>query len=316
MYTDLQELFKYAMTNEQTLIFGNLGRLPNVYVDYIHQNYPHHKVRIVSNCYSVPIPSDFIRQIKFDQALMEMCDLLVIAEPFPYSEIPARFPNAGTTIIFTSHVIFKIRNEQCSFTTYFHHQNNDLYSRNVKRLLELQDGSMESSNINLAKNRIDFPSVVSVGPSKESDITLGGNNTDPPSLSDSKNYVIVNLSNRYLPIEMYVYFWDVFDYMIRHIDQIERWSICFREKSKFMYDNITQESINRLFCFKQFEPYLKNLLSLLPFYKSGVIDKRINVKLENFHNLEYVAPLLLHDALKANIMFDLKPFVGSLYRVV
>lgn len=304
--TDLQQLFSLALQHEKMLVYGNLGRLSKILVEYLSTHHPMLDILIVSKFYNFP-SSHKIRQVSPEEAQVTKCDLLIYAEPIPYTVLDRKPFLSARLLILSSHLLFiKKKNEIYTNAVYFHNMNG--YVSKKTQLLKRKDGLQEMDHIEMARKRIDFINVVTIGPSDDSDIILGKSKP-----LENRSYVLVNLTKVTSPLTMMLFYWDAFDYMLDNLDHIERWSVCFPEKGSYAFESFTQECINQIFCYNF--SMIKEILSFIPYYKSGIIDRSFNVPTSRFVNMEYVDPKTLVDALKANVRYDLEPIVGSVYRL-
>lgn len=321
-HEDLNSLFQTILDNDQILVYGDLGRLPHIVVQHLSSHYPHLTVLFVSIYYPISFPNHLhFREIQHDKISQNKCDLLVLVEPSAHSMIRKKYPGANTTLILTSHAVLDLQNPSIRHAIYFHSagggESFDWPKRiyRIRQLMSKLEGSEENENVQVVKHHIEHPSVVTVGRGSHSDVTLSPGKS--PELPDASNFVIVDLSSISITTGIFLYFWDAFDYMVTHLDRVERWSVCFGRQKKAHYDNFVQECIDRLHCSTIFQKHLKRLLPLLPFYKSGTIDKNFeDLNVSRFIRHDYIVPETLEDALKVAIAFDIKPLVGGVYSVV
>lgn len=300
----LSDLFQFILEREKTLVFGNLSRYPNVLSDFIRSKYDSMEIVIVSRYYTFPTTADDnIRSVAHIQAKNLQCDLLVYCEPYPYETVE-KPPNVSHMVVFTSHLAFP-SNRDWANVCFFHDGDlSDLMDK-THRLLRLQDGSLQSHST--SKVRIDRTHVQFLGPSE----------TFHLKREKEKTYFVINLTSLTSPHSMLLRFWDAFDFMIRHFESVDRWLICFSEKGgKKAYEQFTQETIDKLFC-KKFEngnkTELKSILSFVPFYKSGVVDRRFDQPIDEFCDLKIIAPKTLTDAFKMVVVHNVEQLVGSVH---
>lgn len=297
------ELFQFATMREKTIVFGNLSRQPRVLYDLILSHHSQLQVIVVSRYYNFPSTADDkIRTLSHIQAKNIRCDLLMYLEPFPYETIH-KPPGASSMVVFSSHLTFPI-DDTWAKVCYFHYGDMTDAIEKTEKLLQLQDGSVQTNNI--AKVRVDSVHVKHVGAPE----TFRYENSE-------RSYFVVDLTSLTSPHAMLLRFWDAFDFMTRHLEKVERWMICFPEKNaKKAFEQFTQETIDALFC-KPFENgnrlRLRHILALVPFYRSGVVDRTFNVPSGSFCDVKYVAPENLMDAFKAVVMHNVDHLVGSVY---
>lgn len=318
-YEDLDSLFKTVLESDQTLVYGDLGRLPHIVVQHLSSHHAHLKVLFVSFYYPVSFPNHLqFRNIQHKDIRESKCDLLVFIEPSAHSIIKHNYPNAGSTLILTSHAVLDLQNPSIRHAIYFHNAGGTLdWPKRILQLMSKLEGSEENENVHVVKHHISHPSVVTVGRGSHSDITLSpGKSAELPD-TPAAHFVIVDLTDISITTGIFLYFWDAFDYMATYLDRVERWSVCFGRQRKIRYDNFVQECIDRLHCSPVFQKHLKRILPLLPFYKSGTIDKNFeDIEIFRLIRHEYVAPETLDDAFKMAIAFDTKPLVGGVFSII
>lgn len=321
-YEDLNSLFKTVLDSDQTLVYGDLGRLPHIVVQHLSSHHAHLKVMFVSFYYPVSFPNHLqFRNIQHKDIHESKCDLLVFIEPSAHSIIKHNYPSAGSTLILTSHAVLDLLNPSIRHAIYFHNAGGggsfDWSQRidRIRQLISKLEGSEENENVHVVKHHISHPSVVTIGRGSHSDITLFPGKC--AELPDNSHFVIVDLTDISITTGIFLYFWDAFDYMATHLDRVERWSVCFGRQRKVRYDNFVQECIDRLHCSPIFQKHLKRILPLLPFYKSGTIDKNFeDIEISRFIRHEYVAPETIEDAFKMAIAFDTKQLVGGVFSII
>lgn len=302
-------VFNLVKQFDTTIVYGNLGRRPYLVQQYLIQNFAHYKILIVSKYYKFE-SSENVHAVLPDEVRAQKCDLLIYVEPPPHTNVTKKPRNAARLLILTSHLVLTLPTDETStLVTYFHNAN----KKRIQQLLALQDASMQSDRIDSVKMQIDFFPVVSIGP-VSSDITVG-NNISPPL--ERTSYVVVNLTHAVSSMAMMLYFWDAFDYMVDHLESIKGWLICFPENGAFLFTSFTQECIDRLFCKRLDSPPLSELLALLPFYKSGIVDTPRNQKLnrDQFLQMEYVAPESIEILLKTFVQENLIHVMGNVYLI-
>jgi hypothetical protein len=287
-------------------VFGNLGRNPDVLYKCL-ESIPQLDVAVVSPHYLFPAsPDNRIRVIRPNDQNSDRCDLLVVIEPTPFQRIE-KPSTASRLVVFTSHFSFSTRQESLFTYVSFHHTGTtlDATRRHTKQLQNIQDGSIQTRNPNTIQ--VDAINVIFVKGRMDGII-------DRP-----ETYVIVDLSFHSTAFGMYLSFLDAFDFMLDNVDNIKGWLICFPEKhGRRAFDQFTQNCLDRLFC-KTFEngnvTQLNNLLPLVPFYRSGTIDRTFQINKSSFGRVEYVAPKNTIDACKAIVMYNLQHWVGPVYRI-
>lgn len=298
----IQDLFKFVMNHYRTVVFGNLGRYPNIIYDAL-QSIPQLNVSVQSPYYTFPTKEHHIR-VLHPHDIVEECDLLVYLEPPSYQTV-LKHPMARRMVIFTSHLTFKL-NESWDYVSYFHGPDN-LISL-TKELLALQDFPVQANN----------PNVVESPKQNPRKAIIKGRTYKEPLESDT--YFIVDLTEHKKDVlAMYLDCLDAFDFLIEHISLIDRFALCFPlSHSKQSFDNFKQKSLDRLFC-QTFAggnvTSLQAILHLLPYYQSGTIDRKFNVASTTFGGLPVVIPQTVQDACKAAIVYNLKPIVKNVFQI-
>ncbi|GFY38837.1 uncharacterized protein TNIN_3621 [Trichonephila inaurata madagascariensis] len=108
------------MSQDQTIVFGNLGRHPNVLYEYISNNQPSLEVVVVSRHYFFPMnANDKICYASHIQAKNIKCDLLIYTEPIPYETI-IKPDGVSTMVVFSSHLAIPLP-DHWTKVCYFHY---------------------------------------------------------------------------------------------------------------------------------------------------------------------------------------------------
>ncbi|GBN65580.1 hypothetical protein AVEN_112019-1, partial [Araneus ventricosus] len=202
------ELFQFATMREKTIVFGNLSRQPRVLYDLILSHHSQLQVIVVSRYYDFPSTADDkIRTLSHIQAKNIRCDLLMYLEPFPYETIH-KPPGASSMVVFSSHLTFPI-DDTWAKVCFFHYGDMTDAIEKTEKLLQLQDGSVQTNNI--AKVRVDSVHVKHVGAPE----TFRYENSE-------RSYFVVDLTSLTSPHAMLLRFWDAFDFMTRHLEKIGR----------------------------------------------------------------------------------------------
>lgn len=321
-YEDLDSLFQTVFDNDQILVYGDLGRLPHILIQYLSSNYANITAMFVSFYYRPSFPNHLqFRLIQHHEISNNKCDLLVLIEPSAHSIIRDKYPSARSTLILTSHAVLDLKNRNIQHAIYFHAAGGgasfDWPTRidRIRKLMSKLEGSEENENVQVVKHHISHPAIVTIGPGAHSDIALSpGKGTQ---LRNIQHFVIVDLTHLSIPTAIFLFFWDAFDYMAANLNHVERWSVCFGRQKRLFYENFVQECIDRLHCSPIFQRHLKRLLPLLPFYKSGTIDKNFeDINILRFIRHEYAVPETLDEAFKVAIAFNTKPLVGGAFSIV
>lgn len=291
----IQDLFEFILHHERCLVFGNLGRYPHFIFETL-ASIPLLRVTIVTNRCSTASTENRIRFQRFTDPI-DRCDLLIYLEP-PSLQLVDKHPNATRVVVFASHYRFNVREGgRWINICYFHGPD----ASETKELIALQDFPIQTRNVGLVE--VDHGTV----------LTISGRMAT--ALKESKTYVIVDLTQfNKDTLTMYLAFWDAFDYMLENKPFIDRWVVCFSEKGREAFTQFTQKVIDALFC-KTFEhgnvKDHRSILALLPFYKSGTLDKTFDLQVSSFGGIKFVAPKTVEDACKAAAMHDILPLAKN-----
>lgn len=296
----VQDLFRFVLKQEKTIVFGNLGRCPEILFQAL-ADIGFLEIVIVLDYYLVPSINTQIRILHSNDPIPR-CDLLVFMEPKSLQFID-KHSEASRAVIFTSHFTFQTDpKSNWVYVSYFNGKN---LAASTRTLLEKQDFSLQTRNVSLVQSNY-VSSVILTG---QQPVPIAPN-----------TYVIIDLTKFNKDIlPMYLAFWNAFDTMIENSSNVSRWVICFPEgNARRSFDIFAQKCIDSLFC-RKFEhgnvTHIQELLSLLPFYKSGIVDRRFNIRTFHFGNVEMIAPATTEDACKAAIMYDLEPVVKNVFRI-
>ena len=290
----IRELIDFLLQQDRSIVFGNLGRYPQLLVETF-LSMPSLRVVIITQrqCSS----TDNRIRIQRPTDPVERCDLLVYFEPASLQWIE-KHPMASRIVIFTSHYTFSVPSkEQWIDVCYFH----GLDRSGTRELLQIQDFPIQTRNVGLVK--IDHTNIV----------TLSGKADAVPPLYGA--YVIVDLTRfNKDTLSLYLAFWDAFDILLEHKALIDRWVICFSDNGRQAFVRFTQKVIDALFC-RTFEhgnaKEHRDILSLLPFYQSGTIDKSFQVKLSSFGGVSLAIPKTIEEACKMATVHNALPFVKN-----
>lgn len=300
----IEDLFRFILRHDHVVVFGNLGRYPQKVFNALSLD-PQLNVAIQSAYYDCPSsPDGRIRVITPNQGLDTFCDLMVVLEPLP-DQILEKPPKASRLVVFTSHFNCS-RNLETVWTlvSFFHCESPPLLIRHTQELLKLQDKSIQTQDIQR------------VQPNAVNSLTIQGKTQQTLA---SESYVLIDLTRYTQPLTMYLAFWDAFDYMLQNKSLVQRWCIAFPQSRGMMaFEQVWQNCLDLLYC-KTIEngnvTELRNILGLLPFYKSGSIDKEFNVPTASFMGVEYLALSKPEDVCKAASKHNLEYWVGSIYRL-
>lgn len=314
----IDEVFKFIMKNERTIVYGNLGRKYYIIYDYIIRNYPTFEIIIDSKYYNL-----FSKEhIHVNSQVSTKCDLFIYIEPEPVSLI-IQPELASRVVVFTSHLCSKFLNySYWAFASYIHLNNSiDDEIQKTKKLISLQQPSRYFNKIDkLFKYRLDFDEIrlVSVNTSANAstnDIVLIPGNIYP-SL-EKKTVIIADLTHSISAGAIYIYLLDIIDFLKENINMIEYWFICFPVTHNVEYINVINTTINKLFCrdFKYSNISLPQTILIYPFYKTGTVNRCEPCETKRFCNLNYVAPMNYCEAYSVAIVHNLEPLTNSIYFV-
>lgn len=285
-----QDLFNFILNQDRCIVFGNLGRYPDRIFETL-QSIPLLHVVIVSTC-AFSSTENRIRVQKPTDPL-ERCDLLVYVEPASL-QLVQKHPLASRVVVFTSHYRFKRSNgERWIHVSYFHGAD----PAGTKALIARQDFPIQTQNVGLVE--IDHTNV----------LRISGRIAAAPKQANT--FVIVDLTsfNRDV-LTMYLAFWNAFDYLLEFRDQVDRWVVCFADNGLPAFQKFTQKVIDTLSC-RNFEHGnvrdYREILALLPFFKSGTIDQKFEVKTFSFGGINFGVFKTTEDACKAIAMHDVIP---------
>lgn len=299
MMQSLQDLLNFILQQDRCIIYGDLGRYPQHLLEAF-KSVPMLKVVIVSRNNNLHSTDNRIRVVRSAE-LVEKCDLLVYLEPASMQMVE-KHPLAFRVAVFTSHFTFKTAHGDWWIDVCFFLK---VDSEGTRELLEKQDFPIQTRNIGLVQ--VDYTNV----------LTISGNESAPPTCYDT--YIIVDLTKfNKDTLSMYLAFWDAFDFILEHKHLINRWVVCFSENGRQAFARFTQKVLDFLLC-KKFEhgnvKDIQTLVTLLPFYKSGTIDKKFDVKLSSFGGIKFSAPKTIEDACKVATMYDVYPLVKNVLAV-
>lgn len=303
----LQELLSYILRQSQTIVFGDLSRHLGSLFKVIQETLPQLRVVVTSphpQRYIFP-STETIRFIDYHSISSDDSDLLILVEPNPKQDVLDKKPlRVSRFLVITSHFNFTVRQGSVFANVSYFHQWKQL-GLDTRRLLKIQDGSVQSASPHSIK--VDSINVKIVRGSQ----IVGPD--EPPT------FVIIHLNDT-KPFNMFLSFLDSFDYMLSHIDTIQRWLICFHEKDgKRSLDQFFQHTIDRLHCIKFDAGNATNMteiLTLMPFYASGIVDEPYESQKQSFGSVEYIASDSVRDVCRAVTKHDLVHFVGPVYVIV
>lgn len=306
----MDDVFKFVLEHDKTIVYGNLGRRPLLIYDYLSKNFPTFDVQVFSNYYHFPST----HHIKTNGDSIEKCDLLVYVEPSPQQTIKTH-DRAARVVVFTSHLNLK----DAHGAIYSYYQTEDLHKEilNNKRILNMQECSVEASKGDILKTQYDYFNIKTIGVNHPiCDVSI--NHGKPTLALDSKTFLVVDLTNTISSMHLFLSLWDVLDYMKDNIDMIEKWIICFPVKRMRQYQHFVQECRNALICknFKYGNVTSKaQIFPLTPFYQTITVNIDSNCRIKKFCNLKYIAPKTEEEAYACSIKYNLTHLAGQIYLI-
>ena len=289
----LKDLIQFLLQQNRSIVFGNLGRYPQVLLEVL-LTIPSLRVIIISNR-SCSSTENRIR-IQSPTDPIDRCDLLMYFEPVSL-QLVEKHPLASRVAVLTSHYTFMVpAHERWINICYFH----GIDRSGTRELLEIQDLPIQTRNVGLVE--IDHNNV----------LILSEKSTAP---QQANTYVIVDLTHfNKDTLSLYLAFWDAFDFMLEYRTWIDRWVVCFSDNGRQAFVRFTQKVIDSLFC-RTFEhgnvKDHRDIIVLLPFYRSGTIDKNFQVKLSLFGDIQIAIPKTIEEVCKVAAMHNTIPFVKN-----
>lgn len=287
----VQDLFNFLLGHDRTIVFGNLGRYPNKIVETL-VSIPLLRAVIISKNCALSSTENRIR-VQRPKDPVDHCDLLVYMEPASL-QLVEKHPLASRVVVFASHFTFKKSDgESWMHVCYLHGMDTEA----TKALIAVQDFPIQTENVGLVE--VDYTNV----------LKISGRITAAPKQTGT--FAIVDLTGfKKDVLTMYLAYWDAFDYLLEHRGYIDRWVVCFSNNGREAFDKFTQKVIDALFC-RTFEhgnvKTHREILSLLPFYVSGTIDRTFPLKTISFGGLKAIVFKSTEDACKAAAMHDVTP---------
>lgn len=284
----VQELFHFILSQDRSIVFGNLGRYPDTLLEALAA-IPLLRVVILSKRCGLSSTENRIR-VQRPTDPIDRCDLLVYVEPASL-QLVEKHPMAARVVVFASHYTFKkSSSERWINVSYFHGPD----AAGTKALLARQDFPIQTQNVGLVE--IDHAHVQ----------RISGRHAAAPKQANT--FVIVDLTQFSKDVlTLYLAFWDAFDYLLQCRDRIDRWVVCFSSNGHQAFERFTQKVLDALFC-RTFEhgnvKEYRDILSLLPFYQSGTIDKTFPLKTSSFGGMNTVILKTVEDACKAAAVHD------------
>lgn len=224
---------------------------------------------------------------------IKRCDLLVYVEPASL-QLVEKHALASRVVVFTSHYTFqKPIGEEWIDVCYFH----GVDAASTKALIAIQNFPIQTENVGLVE--IDHTNV----------LRISGRIAAAPKQADT--FVIVDLTNFNKDVlTMYLAFWDAFDYLLEFKDSIDQWVVCFSNNGRQAFVRFTQKVIDALFC-RNFEhgnvKNYRDIVSLLPFYQSGIIDTPFEMKPSTFGGMNFVVFNTVEEACKTAAVHNVIP---------
>lgn len=308
----LNDLFSFIFQHDKTVVYGNLGRQPWELYNYIKTHYPTFDVQVYSKYY----PFQPTHRIKTNGDTIEKCDLLIYLEPAP-NMVLLSHKQAARMVVFTSHLLVTDVSSPSAYVSFWFSPDPTKDVLANKRILSMQDCSVQASRGDLLKTQYDSFNIQTVGvdyPVCDTSIYPG-----KPSLAlNSKTFVIADLTNTTSTLQLYLYLWEILDYLKINIDMIEKWVICFPEKRMKQYHQFIQECRNKLLC-KTFQygnvTNKAHLVGLTPFYQHVSTEVNTVCETKQFCRLNYIMPKSETEAYTCSLKYNLTPLAGSVYLI-
>lgn len=295
---DVRNLFQFLLQHDRCVVFGNLSRYPHLIFEALAA-VPVLRVVIVSNRCGISSTENRI-SVQRPTDPIHRCDLLVFVEPHTLQFVE-KHPMASRVAVFASHYTFKIPTDGERWTNVSYFASPD--PEGTKELISLQDFPIQTRNVGLVE--VDHVNV----------LTISSGRVAAAATPSQSTYVIVDLTDyQKETLDMYLAFLDAFDFLLEHKNFIHRWVVCFPEEGRSAFNRFTQKVIDALLC-KTFEygnvRDHRDIVSLLPFYKSGTVDKTFDLKTSSFGGIQFAAPGTTEDACKVAVMHDTLPLAKN-----
>lgn len=290
----VRELLNFILRQDGSIVFGDLSRYPQHLIEAL-KSIPLLTVVIITKDESLYSSENRIKILPSVDKI-EKCDLLVYLEPDSL-QIVKNYSLALRVAVFTSHFTFKTMHGSkwtniCFFLK--------IDPEGTKKLLEKREFPVQTQNVGLVK--INHVNVLTLQPGTS------------PFITDN-TYIVLDLTKyKFNVLNTYLAFWNAFDFMLEHNDLIYQWLICFPEHGYQAFTRFTQNILDNLVC-KTFEhgnvTDRKTIISLLPFYKQGVLYSEFDIDYHFFGGMKYIVPKTLEDACKAAAKHNVYPLVSN-----
>lgn len=296
----LEDLFQFISEHEQTIVFGNLGRYPQIVFRALMSR-PHLQVAVVSRHKTFPTQEPRIRLV--DPKHPIQCDWLIVMEPQRDERIRKPFL-ASRMVVFTSHFAFETDSKDWwNYVCYF--EGKDLRAR-THQLMSLEDVPVQTRNVGLLQ--MDHANVV----------TLSGGKPSVTPQPDS--FFIVDLTQyRDDLLKMYLSFLDAFDCMLDNASMVSRWVTCFPERNGAeAFRKWTQKTLNVLFCKKMEHgnyTSVQEIVTLLPFYKFATVNFEFGMEPIELGGMKMLFLKSVTDVAKASVLYNLVPITKNAFYV-
>lgn len=292
----LQDVWDFILERERCVVFGNLSRYPDLFLDAT--------VRIPLLRIVVVVPADQFFSSKDPRVHVqrpgdpvERCDVLLYVEPLVRQPVD-KPPLASRAVVLASHYAFKLVDpDRWVNVSYFHEPDPD----GTRELMARQDFPVDTDDVGLLEGEHD-PSI-----------KIWGKEGRPPE--QPHTYVIVDLTRFHQDaLPLYLAYWDAFDYLLRYRSRVDRWIPVFSEKGHRTFRRFAQNVLDALFCRTYRHGNVREprqLVALLPFYQSGTLDRTFDVPISLFGGIPFVAPPTLEEACKVATMHDVVPIAQN-----
>lgn len=289
----IDDLFKFILKNERTLVYGNLGRNYQLIYEYIIKNLPTFEIIINSKYYNLLSKE----HIHVNTETNSKCDIYIFIEPEPNSII-TQPDMALRVVVFASHLsINTLRGITWARVSYFHlHNPINTEIENTKKLISLKQNTIYMNKLDkIFKYKLNFDEVrtvsVNIGFNASiNDIILIPGNVYPKLYK--KTVIIADLTQATSAGAIYTYLLDIIDFLKDNIDMIEFWQVCFPQEYQSSFEYMIKNNIDKLFCikFKYTNVSFYNIILIYPFYNVGTINRTKSCEFKKFCHFNYIAP--------------------------
>jgi hypothetical protein len=302
----LEETFDICLNNRYTIVYGNLGRKNHLISKYLAKH-PNLETLVFSKYYSFP-ESDNVHV----NGPLKKCDLLIYIEP----KHPVKIVDyAFRIMVFTSNFAFPEESKEFLKIIYYDSRDMNHEIQTSKRLMDLQMASVYHRNVEVVKNQIDFVQVKTLSNRTNSDYVYAPDKPVPEF--SERTYVVIDLTKCLEIMEMLLYLLDAYDVLKANVDRVERWVVCFPEKTEKRFRVFEQGFIDSAMCNKNDKEKLR-VFKTTPFMRTNnrklpLSEKLNSVPFHFFYGSKIFAPLDVESACLINIHHDVESVQNRLY---